>query len=84
VKGIRSSCKKTGRTGGLRRFSTAIRNIAKKERKKALASLIGIEDTVWVQIDSLSTVFAIANEDPDRTAPGKTSAARFMLFELTP
>lgn len=55
-----------------------------EERKKALAGLIGIEDTVWVKIDNFDKVFAIANEDLDRTAPDKTSAVHFMRFELTP
>ena len=55
-----------------------------EERKKALAQLIGIENTVWVKVGSFDKVFAIANEDLDRTAPDKTSAVHFMRFELTP
>ena len=55
-----------------------------EERKKALAQLIGIENTVWVKVGNLDKVFAIANEDLDRTAPDKTSAVHFMRFELTP
>jgi len=55
-----------------------------EERKKALAQLIGIENTVWVKVGSFNKVFAIANEDLDRTAPDKTSAVHFMRFELTP
>ena len=55
-----------------------------EERKKALAKLIGIEDTVWVKVGNFDKVFAIANEDLDRTAPDKTSAVHFMRFELTP
>ena len=54
------------------------------ERKKALARLTGIEDTVWVQVGQLAKVFAIANEDLDRSEPDKTSAVHFMRFELTP
>jgi hypothetical protein len=54
------------------------------ERKKALARLTGIEDTVWVQVGKLAKVFAIANEDLDRSEPDKTSAVHFMRFELTP
>lgn len=54
------------------------------ERKKALAQLIGIENTVWVKVGNFGKVFAIANEDLDRTAPDKTSAVHFMRFELTP
>jgi len=55
-----------------------------EERKEALAQLIGIENTVWVRVGSFDKVFAIANEDLDRTAPDKTSAVHFMRFELTP
>lgn len=52
-------------------------------RKKALVQLIGIENSVWVQVGNLAKVSAIANEDLDRTDPGKTSAVHFMRFELT-
>lgn len=55
-----------------------------EERKKALARLIGIENTVWVKVGRFDKVFAIANEDLDRTEPDKTSAVHFMRFELTP
>ncbi len=55
-----------------------------EERKKALARLTGIEQTVWLQVEGCNTVFAIANEDLDRTAPDKTSAVHFMRFELSP
>jgi hypothetical protein len=55
-----------------------------EERKKALALLTGIEDTVWVKVGNFDKVFAIANEDLDRTEPDKTSAVHFMRFELTP
>jgi hypothetical protein len=54
-----------------------------EERKNALAQLIGIENTVWVKVGSFEKVFAISNEDLDRTAPDKTSAVHFMRFELT-
>jgi hypothetical protein len=54
-----------------------------EERKKALAQLIGIENTVWVKVGNFDKVFAISNEDLDRTAPDKTSAVHFMRFELT-
>jgi len=55
-----------------------------EERKKALASLTGIENTVWVRVGNFDKVFAIANEDLDRSEPDKTSAVHFMRFELTP
>jgi len=55
-----------------------------EERKKALARLTGIENTIWVKVGSFDKVFAIANEDLDRSEPDKTSAVHFMRFELTP
>lgn len=54
-----------------------------EERKKALARLIGIENTVWVKVGNFDKVFAIANEDLSRSEPDKTSAVHFMRFELT-
>lgn len=55
-----------------------------EERKKALARLIGVEETVWLQVEGYDKVFAIANEDLDRSAPDKTAAVHFMRFELSP
>ncbi len=55
-----------------------------EERKIALTKLVGIEDTTWVRVDKFDKVYAICNEDLDRTEPNKTSAVHFMRFELTP
>ncbi|HEU0186801.1 MAG TPA: DUF3501 family protein [Gallionellaceae bacterium] len=55
-----------------------------EERKRALARLVGIEKQVWLQVAGHDKVFAIANEDLDRSAPDKTAAVHFMRFELTP
>lgn len=55
-----------------------------EERKQALARLVGIEQQVWLQVAGHDKVFAIANEDLDRSAPDKTAAVHFMRFELTP
>lgn len=54
------------------------------ERRQSLAALIGIEDTVWVQVDELERVFAIADEDLSRETDEKTSSVHFLRFELTP
>jgi len=54
-----------------------------EERAKVLATLGGIEDTVWIQIEGFEKVFAIADEDMDRNRDEKTSAVHFMRFELT-
>ena len=53
------------------------------ERKVALSRLIGIERTLWVQVDGYDKVFAIANEDLDRETEDKTSAVHFVRFELS-
>lgn len=54
------------------------------ERREALARLVGIEDTVWLQVAGHDKVYPIANEDLDRSSPDKTASVHFMRFELTP
>ena len=53
-----------------------------EERKHALAQLKGIEDRVWVQVESCARVYAIADEDLERENEEKTSAVHFLRFEL--
>jgi hypothetical protein len=55
-----------------------------EERRHALARLSGIEDTVWLQGEGGEKVYAIANEDLDRSTEDKTSAVHFLRFELGP
>lgn len=55
-----------------------------EERQHWLTRLMGIEDRVWVQVVDFDRVYAIADEDMDRTDETKTSAVHFMRFELTP
>ena len=52
-------------------------------RREALARLTGIEDRVYVQVQGFDRVFAIADEDMDRTTQDKTSSVHFLRFELT-
>lgn len=54
------------------------------ERSRALADLVGIEDRVYVQVSGFDRVFAVADEDLERTTDEKTSAVHFLRFELTP
>jgi hypothetical protein len=54
------------------------------DRKKALAKLIGIDETVWMQVGDLPRIKPITNEDMERDTADKTSAVHFMRFELTP
>ena len=53
-----------------------------EERRAMLKQLRGIEDFVYVQVDGFDRVFAIADEDLDRSDETKTSAVHFMRFEL--
>lgn len=54
------------------------------ERQQALAALTNVEDRVWVQVDGYERVWAIADEDLDRSNEKKTSSVHFLRFELTP
>ena len=53
-----------------------------EERHRALTRLIGIEDRVWVQVESCPRVYAIADEDLERETEEKTSSVHFLRFEL--
>ena len=54
------------------------------DRKIALAKLVGVEDQVFVQVEGQPRVYAIADEDLERTTATKTSSVHFLRFELTP
>ena len=54
------------------------------ERKRELARLIGVEDRMFVEVEGMARVYAIADEDLDRENDEKTSAVHFVRFELTP
>ncbi len=51
------------------------------ERRRALAELAGVEDTVYVEIGG-RRIMAIADEDLERSSEEKTSAVHFLRFEL--
>ena len=53
------------------------------ERQVMLKQLLGVEDRVYVQIGTMEPVFAIADEDMDRSDAEKTSAVHFLRFELS-
>ncbi len=53
-----------------------------EERRVALSKMAGIEHTVWVKIADGEKIFAVANEDLDRSTDEKASAVHFMRFEL--
>jgi hypothetical protein len=52
------------------------------ERRAMLKSLVRVEDRVFVQVDGHDRVFAIADEDLERSDEHKTSAVHFLRFEL--
>ena len=51
-------------------------------RADKLAKLIGVENKVWAKIENHDPIFAIADEDLDRSTEEKTSAVHFLRFEL--
>jgi len=53
------------------------------ERQAALEKMVRIEDKVWLQVVDFDRVYAIADEDMDRSEDGKTSAVHFMRFEFS-
>jgi hypothetical protein len=52
------------------------------ERKRMLAKLIGVEDRIWVRVEGFGKVYAIADEDLDRSNDQKTASVHFLRFEL--
>jgi hypothetical protein len=54
------------------------------ERRQALIQLKDVEHRCWVQVAGFDRVFAIADEDMERSNEDKTSAVHFLRFELTP
>ena len=52
------------------------------ERRKALAKMRGVEDTIWMQVEGHDKIIPFANEDMERSNDKKTSAVHFLRFEL--
>ncbi len=52
------------------------------ERRQMLRFLVGIEQTVWMQIGDLPKIRAVADEDLGRSDDDKTSAVHFLRFEI--
>lgn len=52
------------------------------ERVEALSRLIGVEKSIYFQVDGRDKVFPICNEDLERETDVKTSAVHFMRFEF--
>jgi len=54
------------------------------ERAEMLEKLCRVEDKVYVKVEGHKPVYAIADEDMDRSNDTKTAAVHFLRFELTP
>ena len=52
------------------------------ERRRALAKLTGVEDRVWLRVGDGERVWAVADEDLERSTEDKTSSVHFLRFEL--
>jgi hypothetical protein len=54
-----------------------------EERRAMLKILKGVERRVYTQVDGFDRVYAIADEDLERSDGEKTSAVHFLRFELS-
>lgn len=54
------------------------------ERAQRLTELRGVEAHCWLRVAGHAPVYAIADEDLERSNDEKTSAVHFLRFELTP
>jgi hypothetical protein len=52
-------------------------------RAAQLEKMVGIEDLVWIQVGENDKIWAIADEDLERSTEKKTSAVHFLRFELS-
>ncbi|MGB5626714.1 MAG: DUF3501 family protein, partial [Woeseiaceae bacterium] len=52
------------------------------ERRAMLEQLKGVEDRIYVQVADFDRIFAVADEDLERSDDEKTSAVHFMRFEF--
>jgi len=53
------------------------------DRKVALAKLVGIEHQMFIEIEGQPRIYAIADEDLERSTANKTSAVHFMRFDFS-
>ena len=51
-------------------------------RAAQLEKMVGIEDLLWMQIGERDKIWAIADEDLERSTENKTSAVHFLRFEI--
>lgn len=53
-----------------------------EERRVALEQLTGVEQHIYCEVEGIERIYAIADEDLERTTDEKTSAVHFLRFEL--
>ena len=53
-----------------------------EERQRMLGKLVGVEDRVWARVAGFAPVYAIADEDLERSTDDKTAAVHFLRFEI--
>lgn len=54
------------------------------ERRRRLRELKGIENTLHIHVEGFDPVYAIVNEDLERSTDDKTSSVHFARFEFSP
>ena len=52
------------------------------DRRVALSKLVGVEDRIFIEVEGQARVYALADEDLERTTSEKTSAVHFVRFEF--
>ena len=53
-----------------------------EERKIMLNKLNDLENSIYLSVDNSKRIFAVSDEDLERTKDGKTSAVHFLRFQL--
>ena len=53
------------------------------ERKIMLNKLCDLENRVWISINNSKKIFAVSDEDLERSREEKTSAVHFLRFQLS-
>ena len=53
-----------------------------EERKIMLNKLNDLENNIYLSVDNSKRIFAVSDEDLERTKDGKTSAVHFLRFQL--
>ncbi len=52
------------------------------QRRIVLRQLVGVENCCWAKVEHCEQVYAVADEDINRTTDDKTSSVHFLRFEL--